>query len=102
MPTLMRLLLVGYRSSLWFYPAELRRSYGADMTEAFAEILAEESAARGTWGVASASCRALREIFTIAVPGHIESEWMMTTLLLFGMNLGGLLLECLFFVRRTL
>src|SRR4051794_40726411 len=98
----MRLLVVCYRSSLWLYPSELRRSYGADMTEAFAQILAAESAARGVWGVASAGCRAIRELFIIGVPGYIESEWMMTTVLLLGMNLGGLLLECLFFVRRTL
>jgi hypothetical protein len=101
MSNVMRLCLVCYRASLWLYPLELRRSYGGEMIAAFAQMLAAESAAHGLRGIAASGCRAITEIFTVAIPGHIHSDWVITAILLLGTNLGVLLLEDLFFVRRV-
>jgi hypothetical protein len=67
-----------YRTLLWLYPAELRRSYGSDMANAFERSLDVEWKRRGRWGVFRAGMRAASEVFTVAIPGHLTNEWVIT------------------------
>jgi hypothetical protein len=67
-----------YRTLLWLYPAELRRAYGPDMADAFERSLDPEWRRRGRRGVYRAAVRAASEVFTVAIPGHLTSEWVIT------------------------
>jgi hypothetical protein len=60
-----------YRLLLWLYPADLRRDYGDEMTAVFTELLSTQPT---TGGRAAIVGRALGEVFTIALPGHLASE----------------------------
>src|ERR1035441_8791738 len=48
-----------------------RRDYGDEMTAVFTELLSTETS---TYGRAALVFRALAEVFTIALPGHLASE----------------------------
>jgi hypothetical protein len=61
---------------LWLYPPELRRAYGKDMANVFEQLLRREWMNRGARGVAVTGCRAIGELFTVAIPGQLTSEWM--------------------------
>lgn len=78
MPVSFPLLSRCYRTLLWLYPAELRRAYGHDMSDAFERGLDAEWRRRGGWGVVRAGCRAITELFTVAIPGHLMNEWVIT------------------------
>ena len=57
-----------YGLMLSFYPADLRRDFGAEMTEVFLEDL-EDSRRRGGWmGAARVWWRSVRELCRIASP----------------------------------
>jgi hypothetical protein len=60
-----------YRLLLWLYPARLRRDYGDEMTAVFTELMATETNTRGR---AAIVFRAMGEVFTIALPGHLANE----------------------------
>ncbi len=64
-------IIAVYRLLLWLYPADLRREYGDEMTAVFTELLSTETTTRGR---AALTCRAVSEVFTIALPGHLASE----------------------------
>jgi hypothetical protein len=66
----MRIVAV-YRLLLWLYPADLRREYGDEMTAVFSELLSNQTTTRGRAALIS---RAIGEVFTIALPGHLTSE----------------------------
>jgi hypothetical protein len=76
MPKLLRCVLGCYRALLWLYPADLRRAYGTDMASVFEQVLRAEWKNRGAFGVAATGARAVGELFTVAVPGQLVSEWM--------------------------
>jgi hypothetical protein len=77
-----------YRILLWLYPAELRRAYGRDMADCFERALDLEWKRRGRWGVARAGLRAASEVFTVAIPGHLTNEWVITGGLTLVINCG--------------
>lgn len=76
MPGVIQYLSLCYRALLCLYPAELRSAYGADMANVFEQILRTEWQRRGTRGVAATGCRAIGELFTVAIPGRLMSEAM--------------------------
>jgi hypothetical protein len=77
-----------YHALLWLYPAELRRAYGRDMADAFERGLDAEWRRHGRWGVFRAGLRAAGELFTVAIPGHLMSEWIITAGLSLVINAG--------------
>ena len=76
MPTVIRYLSVCYRALLWLYPAELRGAYGTEMANVFEQVLRREWQRRGARGVAATGCRAVGELFTVAMPGRLMSDWV--------------------------
>ena len=79
MPEVLPHLLCLYRVLLCAYPAELRRNYGQEMEEAFGQLLRAEWKSRGTRGAAWTMGRAISELFTVAIPGHIARDWVIAT-----------------------
>ena len=73
---ILRYLSLCYRVLLWLYPAELRSVYGADMAYVFEQLLRTEWQRRGARGVAVTGCRAVGELFTVAIPGRLMSDGM--------------------------
>ena len=79
MPKTLQYVLGCYRALLWLYPPDLRHAYGNDMADVFNQLLWAEWRSRGMRGVAAAGCCAIGEVFTIAIPGQLVSDWMITT-----------------------
>ena len=73
---ILRYLSLCYRALLWLYPAELRSVYGADMAYVFEQLLRTEWQRRGARGVTATGCRALSELFTVAIPERLMSDGM--------------------------
>jgi len=46
------------------------------MANVFDQLLWTEWTRRGVRGVAATGCRAIGELFTVAIPGQLTSEWM--------------------------
>ena len=99
MPKTVEYILGVYRMALWLYPTDLRHSYGADMAAAFEELLRTESARSGSRGLARIGCRAIGELFTVAIPLRIASEELMTAGLTLAINSGVLALLVWFLMR---
>jgi hypothetical protein len=59
-----------YRGVLCLYPRNLRRDFGEDMLEVFAESLTDAWRTRGTWGLIHAWCLALWELVPILLAGR--------------------------------
>jgi len=76
MPRYIGLLSFCYRVSLRLYPAELRTHYGDEMTAVFGQFLRDTHGRAGRRGVALACARAFREFFTVALPRHLMSDWL--------------------------
>ncbi|HWF07053.1 MAG TPA: hypothetical protein VG297_01250 [Bryobacteraceae bacterium] len=76
MPRFLKYLADCYRLSLRLYPGGLRASYGDEMASDFEQLIHDEYARRGARGVARASLRAFREFFTVALPRHLVSDWL--------------------------
>jgi hypothetical protein len=79
MPNSPQFVLGCYRALLWLYPAELRRAYGTDMVDVFEQLLWSEWKRRGMRGVAAAGWHAIGEVFTVAIPSQLVSDWMIAT-----------------------
>lgn len=88
MPEILRHLVRCYRALLWLYPASLRREYGRDMSDAFESVLEMEWTRRGGSGVVLTGLRAIGEVFTVAIPGHLMNEWILTAGLSLVINAG--------------
>jgi hypothetical protein len=101
MPKSLHCLLACYRTLLWLYPPDLRHEYGNEMLDVFSQILSVEWTRRGKLGVAAAGCRALGEVFTVAIPGHLSSDWLIVACLSLMINSGvlGLLVAVMMFRR---
>jgi hypothetical protein len=65
-PRFLRWSLRAYRGLLFLYPEDLRRDFGPDMLEAFADDLSTEGAFH-VWRIA------LRELIRIGLPGWLQS-----------------------------
>jgi hypothetical protein len=62
-----------YGCLLIAYPCELRRPFGADMTEMFEDQLSAAALQRGGAGIVSLWRTALWELAIVAVPSRLES-----------------------------
>ena len=65
--------LLIYGCSLWLYPSELRRRFGPEMSEVFAELVADTSGQRGLCGVAALWWLTLRESVTVGLLSRLQS-----------------------------
>jgi hypothetical protein len=65
-----------YRVIVRLYPAELRTAYGEEMTATFQQVIRDEYDRAGFRGLARASALAFGEFFTVALPGHLVSDWL--------------------------
>ncbi len=74
MPKALQYFPVSYRALLWLYPPDLRDAYGQDMANVFEQQLWTEWTKRGTRGVAVTGCRAIGELFTVAIPGRLAGD----------------------------
>jgi hypothetical protein len=63
-----------YERSLVLYPSELRRDFGAEMVEVFDAQVADAYSRSGFPGFLCVWFRAMREFFTIALPGRIAER----------------------------
>ena len=104
MPKTLQYISIGYRALLWLYPAELRDAYGKDMASIFEQLLRTEWTNRGLQGVAAASWHALGELFTVAIPGQLKSDWMISACLSLVITSGilGLLIGIMMWPRYRL
>ena len=57
---------------LWCYPAEFRERFGPEMADTFAQQLQNESGKRGVVGVLWVWRSAASEVFTAAIPKHLQ------------------------------
>jgi hypothetical protein len=76
MPQYLKYLPACYRLFLLLYPSGLRTAYGDEMAAAFQQIIQDQYRIRGTRGVAVASAHAFGEFFTVALPMHLVSDWL--------------------------
>ena len=76
MPTFPQYILRCYCALLWLYPPDLRDAYGRDMANVFEQLLCTEWKKRGARGIAATGCRAICELFTVAIPMQLTSDWM--------------------------
>ncbi len=65
-----------YRVLLRLYPMELRGRYGDEMTAVFGQSLRDAYVRSGRRGAALACARAFGEFFTVALPRHLTSDWL--------------------------
>ena len=84
-----------YAAVLPLYPPELRRDFGAEMTEVFAEDLAEAWRNAGLPGAIRVWCCAAWEIARIALPRHLENPAIGVPFLSFIQSVGALTTEML-------
>ena len=76
MPPYLESLSFCYRMLLRLYPAELRGHYGDEMAAVFAQSLRDAYVRAGRRGAAVACARAFGEFFTVALPRHLTSDWL--------------------------
>jgi len=68
-----RISLLIYGCSVWLYPSELRKRFGAEMLDVFAELVAQTLAQRGPRGVASLWWITLTESVTVGLSSRLHS-----------------------------
>lgn len=71
-PRFLRWSLRAYRRLLILYPDDLRRDFGQEMLEAFAQDLSAECAARGVKGATRVWRITLREAIRIGLPAWLQ------------------------------
>jgi VIT1/CCC1 family predicted Fe2+/Mn2+ transporter len=77
-----------YRGLLRLYPSELRNAYGEEMAAVFQQLIRDEHRRSGSRGVALASMHALGELFTVALPLYLTSDWLIAASLSVVISLG--------------
>lgn len=82
-----------YGLLMLLYPGELRRDFGSEMLEVFAEDLRHAIDYRGAKGAAGVWWRTLRELTRIALPAHAGNRIIAVPFILFCINELLLLLE---------
>jgi len=76
MPRYLDFLSFCYRRLLRLYPAELRTHYGDEMVSTFGQLLRDANARAGSRGATLVCARAFGEFFTVALPRHLVSDWL--------------------------
>jgi hypothetical protein len=69
-----------YGMLLRLYPAELRRDFGAEMTQVFLDDIADSGAARVWW-------RSFRELFRVALPAAFSRRYVQVPAMLWCLQL---------------
>jgi hypothetical protein len=78
MPRALGCLSFFYGVLLRLFPADLRTVYGGEMANIFSHLVHDEYRRRGAVGVACVSARAFGEFFTVALPRHLASDWLIS------------------------
>lgn len=68
---IIRISRLAYSRLLFFYPGDLRREFGVEMTEVFEDSLREAMKRRGPAGLAASWRSAVWELITVAGPSHL-------------------------------
>jgi hypothetical protein len=76
-----------YRTLLFAYPRELRIEFGEEMALAFEEDIAAGWRKRHVTGIAAVWLCALRELFTVALPGRFSEPRVLVPALSFAFSL---------------
>ena len=79
-----------YKMLLFAYPSDFRLRFGSEMVTTFSDLICDEWEQNGLPGVARTWWSALGEVFSAAVPLHLQSPIVVATSL-------GLLSSCAFF-----
>ncbi len=72
-----------YGALLWLYPREFRLRFGGEMTQVFADQMAEARQERGVAGVLRIWREAVAELFTVALPSQLASMMLIVPVLSF-------------------
>jgi hypothetical protein len=88
MPRYLGFVSFWYRMLLRLYPADLRTHYGDEMTAVFGQFLRDTHVRAGRRGVALACARAFGEFFTVALPRHLTSDWLIAASLSLVLTIG--------------
>ena len=80
-----------YKMLLFAYPSDFRLRFGSEMVTTFSDLICDEWEQNGLPGVARTWWSALGEVFSAAVPLHLQSPIVVATSL-------GLLSSCAFFI----
>lgn len=83
MPTALRVSCFVYRILLICYPGELRRRFGEEMAEVFADQMRGEWRRHGLAGSLRAGLNACWEIVSVAVPLQLENSVVIAATLSF-------------------
>jgi hypothetical protein len=75
-----------YRGILWLYPSDLRRDFGAEMSELFHEDLADAWRSSGLAGVIGVWWCAVCELFRIAIPSQRTNPAIVVPAIAFVLN----------------
>ncbi len=68
-----------YKMLLFAYPSDFRLRFGSEMVTTFSDLICGEWEHNGPLGVARVWRSVLREVFSAAVPLHLQSPIVVTT-----------------------
>jgi hypothetical protein len=68
-----------YKMLLFMYPSDFRQRFGSEMVSTFSDLICGEWEQKSVLGVARVWRSALGEVFSVAVPLHIQSPIVVTT-----------------------
>lgn len=72
-----------YSALLRLYPREFRLQFGEEMTQVFADQVAEARDEQGIAGVMRVCCEAVAELFTVALPSQLANVMVIVPVLSF-------------------
>ena len=68
-----------YKMLLFTYPREFRQRFKCEMVSTFSDLICGEWEQKSVLGVARVWRSALKEVFSVAVPLHLQSPIVVTT-----------------------
>ena len=75
-----------YSGFLALYPAELRRDFGAEMTQVFVEDLEDSYRSRGLAGAARVWRRSVKELWRVALPEHVAKREIAVPIVVYSLH----------------
>jgi len=75
-----------YSGFLSLYPAELRRDFGAEMSQVFVEDLEDSYRSRGVAGAARVWWRSVKELWRVALPEHASKREIEVPIVVYCLN----------------